>query len=103
MAPLPAIFQKRLLPSRMCLGRSFDEPKTSASNGVLVDGSYPNRDGRGLVVFRAGAAEPAVDISSAPYFGVAMFGCRTLGQIRGRGSIHPFILHLDPETAIDHG
>jgi hypothetical protein len=54
-------------------------------------------------VFRVDAADPAVGIPSAQHLGVAMVGCRTLGQIRGHGSIHPSILHLDPETAIDHG
>ena len=59
MAPLPAISQKCLPPSRMYLRRYFDEPmggegwtqrsaKDVSIERVLVDGSYPNRDGRVL-------------------------------------------------------
>jgi len=117
MAPLPAISQKRLLPSGVYLGRSFDEPKGGEgwTQRSAKDVSIERRPGRrqlpesrwararcGSAVFRVSAANPAVGVPSA-YFGVAMVGWRTLGQIRGRGSNHSSILHLDPETAIDHG
>ena len=105
----------------MYLRGCFDEPKVApgliqrsakAARIELGPGRWQPFESRrararwprcGPADFRVDAADPAVGFSSAQQLGVTMVGCRTLGQIRGHDSIHSPILHLDPETAIDHG